>query len=70
VISDLSCYVCLKTFSRKDALRTHIRDIHENVGKTFPCPYCPNISRSESGRKMHLHNFHRDNHHYNQQQPY
>jgi len=61
VVGDLACPVCGKQYSRRDALNTHIRDIHENAGKTFYCDICSKSCKSVSALKMHMSNFHRPN---------
>ena len=58
-VVDLSCPLCAKQYSRRDALNTHIRDIHENAGKTFFCELCNKSCKSVSALKMHMSNFHR-----------
>ena len=44
-ISDLARPTCRKQYSRRDALNTHIRDTHENVGKAFLCQSCNKVAR-------------------------
>jgi len=58
-LSQLSCYVCGKKFSRSDGLKTHIRDIHENAGKTFHCELCNKPSKSLNALKVHMSTYHR-----------
>ena len=58
-LSRLSCYVCGKEFSRSDGLKTHIRDIHENAGKTFHCELCNKPSKSLNALKVHMSTYHR-----------
>ena len=53
IVSDLFCPYCYKGYSRKDNLRNHIRDIHENAGKVFTCQICFKTSKSESALRMH-----------------
>jgi len=54
------CPICGKQFSRRDAMRTHLRDIHENKGKQFYCQLCAKSCKSVSALKMHMINFHRE----------
>ncbi|XP_023321932.1 protein tramtrack, beta isoform isoform X8 [Eurytemora carolleeae] len=56
---DLFCSYCFKEFSRKDNLRNHIRDVHENVGKVFSCPLCRKNCKSESALRMHHRIYHK-----------
>jgi len=55
------CVTCGKHFSRNSALKTHIRDIHENQGKSFHCSECNKSCKSESALKMHYSYYHRNN---------
>jgi len=57
--ADLYCSICYKWFSRKDNLRNHVRDIHENAGKLFACPLCSKTCKSESALRMHKGIYHK-----------
>ncbi|XP_023321931.1 protein tramtrack, beta isoform isoform X7 [Eurytemora carolleeae] len=56
----LDCNICGKSFSRNSALKTHIRDIHENVGLVFTCTACNKLCKSESALKVHYSCYHRN----------
>ena len=58
-ISDLVCGHCRKQFSRPDALRTHVRDIHENAGIIFECVVCGKPAKSLNALKVHMSIYHR-----------
>ena len=60
IVGELECPTCFKTFSRRDALNIHIRDIHQNAGKLFFCDICSKSSKTLQGLKMHMSNYHRD----------
>ena len=57
--SDLICGHCRKQFSRPDALRTHVRDIHENAGIMFECSVCGKPAKSLNALKVHMSIYHR-----------
>jgi len=56
----LPCHICGRNFSRKDSLQTHIRDIHENIGRTFHCELCQKPSKSLNALKVHMSMYHRN----------
>ena len=59
---DLSCPYCGRQYSRKDALKVHIRDIHENQGKVFYCEICNKQCKTKSALNMHKSSYHRTQH--------
>ena len=59
---DLSCPYCGRHYSRKDALKVHIRDIHENQGKVFYCEICNKQCKTKSALNMHKSSYHRTQH--------
>lgn len=58
--SDCQCPYCGKTFSRKDAVKLHVRDIHENDGQLQACDLCDYSSKSLSTLRSHKSRAHRD----------
>ena len=59
MFSGTSCHYCGKHFSRSDVLKTHVRDIHENAGKTFHCDVCQKPAKSLNALKVHMCTYHR-----------
>ena len=57
-VSSAICTTCNKAFSCSSSLRTHVRDVHSNLGP-FYCPHCNVASKSQSGLKMHIQRHHR-----------
>ena len=58
--SDCECPYCGKIFSRKDAVKLHVRDIHENDGHPQQCDLCDFTSKSLSTLRSHKSRVHRD----------
>lgn len=54
------CPQCLKTYSSKSNLNTHVRDLHAAVPQVFTCPYCNKRYSSKNSLRYHITMYHRD----------
>ena len=59
IVGQLECWTCGKSFSRRDALNVHMRDIHQNAGKIFFCDICNKSSKTLQALKMHMSKYHK-----------
>jgi len=50
-----SCSICVKTFSTRDVLRTHVRDIHS---KTYSCMVCGRVDMNRKAVRNHKNKCH------------
>jgi uncharacterized Zn-finger protein len=48
------CLVCQTSLATVSSMRTHLRDLHVNVGKRFRCPVCGLLSSSATGLRLHM----------------
>lgn len=53
----VNCLVCGKSYKNEIVLKDHMT-IHEDEGKTFPCPHCPKISPHRRALKAHIYEMH------------
>ncbi|MPC67524.1 Zinc finger protein 358 [Portunus trituberculatus] len=54
------CPHCLKTYSSKSNLNTHVRDLHAAVPQVFVCPYCKKRYSSKNSLRYHITMYHRE----------
>ncbi|KAK3874654.1 hypothetical protein Pcinc_020406, partial [Petrolisthes cinctipes] len=54
------CPHCLKSYSSKSNLNTHVRDLHAAVPHIFTCPYCTKKYSSKNSLRYHITMYHRE----------
>ena len=57
--SKFECYLCTKTFTRRNTLKVHIERVHKSLTPFIKCPLCPSTSfKSEKDLYQHTKNTH------------